>query len=327
MQRKGAVPNEHLCSSHLLCWSHLKDIWHINCVHHVWSLATKNALKISRIGSFDRKYLCHFWPANLWCFLGAYSHPHFKLLLKLPKTIYLMENRGINRPTLFKFSVTVEIQPRGIVWGVTFGWHTIVPAPCLNWGIHLGVQLEQKEIVHHRRKISYQSSSSCIIVQKPQNAASKKQILPRVLRHQDRKYLSLGNYLPLAWTLPKVYKRLRNMVAEEQAFLFHGSISTAPWVTKFEFSSTAPSVNKSRGGQSSQACIARGLESNSVSSASAVACTSSGVTRQFGPEPPNLWRSWQANCVLTPAVDFFFFRPAPLWLSPGRRTLSCWWTN
>ena len=23
----------------------------------------------------------------------------------------------------------------------------------------------------------------------------------------------------------------------------------------------------------------------------------------------------------------FFFRPAPLWLSPGRRTLSCWWTN
>ena len=22
-----------------------------------------------------------------------------------------------------------------------------------------------------------------------------------------------------------------------------------------------------------------------------------------------------------------FFRPAPLWLSPGRRTLSCWWTN
>ena len=75
VQRKGAVPNEHLCSSHLLCWSHLKDIWHINCVHHVWSLATKNTLKISRIGSFDRKYLCHFWPANLWCFLGAYSHP------------------------------------------------------------------------------------------------------------------------------------------------------------------------------------------------------------------------------------------------------------
>ena len=39
---KGAVPNERFCSSHRLCWSHLNDIWHVNCIHHVWNFRKRN---------------------------------------------------------------------------------------------------------------------------------------------------------------------------------------------------------------------------------------------------------------------------------------------
>ena len=45
-----------------------------------------------------------------------------------------------------------------------------------------------------------------------------------------------------------------------------------------------------------------------------------------------VYRSVPTNLKLfpdcSPALsNHFFFRPASLWLSPGRRTLLCWWTN
>ena len=216
---KGAVPNERFCSSHRLCWSHLNDIWHVNCIHHVWNFRKRNHWNWVAFGPLTA-HLIVTSDKQKMRFSGSLLTPHFKLLLKLPKTIDLMKDRRVTRSILFRVPVCAKLKSRGIIWRITFGGYTIVPVPCLNRGIHLGVQLKQKEIVHHRRKISYQRSSRCIIVQKPQNAAPKKVILPRVLGHQDWEDLCLGNYLPFARALPKVYKGLWNMVAKKQASLF-----------------------------------------------------------------------------------------------------------
>ena len=42
LRNERGIPNEHFCSSHRLCWSHLKDIWHVNCIHHVWNFRKRN---------------------------------------------------------------------------------------------------------------------------------------------------------------------------------------------------------------------------------------------------------------------------------------------
>ena len=233
---------------------------------------------------------------------GSCSPPLFNQSNQLPRVLQGFQSNWVVRNWPGRVSILRKLESRGTVWWIALWWHSAVPVSGLDANVHASIQLQKEKLSKMGENFLTKDIRALSLSRNHKMLLPSKDVLHVAFA------ITTGKISAWAMTcfLPDLIQSCTNSLGMlspiKKLCCFQGSTSTAPWVTDCSESSTAPSVNSNKGGASDQDCTSLGLASISNDRASETTWTNSGVTVTDGPCPPNLWRSWQASCVVLPYV-------------------------